>query len=100
MDEKGQTEWDKFVKIEEHTATDDEEEGASSPLLAYDAQFSAHLTRPDAVLIELPIARPESYAFSVPLSSIYSLIVKPPSLSSWCEYGSSSLVSMRLIWII
>jgi len=38
----------------------------------------------DIVLIELPTQRPESYAFSVPLTSIYSLIVHPPSLSSWC----------------
>ncbi|KAG6850542.1 hypothetical protein H0H93_012158 [Arthromyces matolae] len=40
----------------------------------------------DVVLIELPTQRPESYAFSVPLTSIYSLIVRPPTLSSW--YGS------------
>lgn len=39
----------------------------------------------DVVLIELPTQRPESYAFSVPLTSIYSLIVHPPTLSSWCE---------------
>jgi hypothetical protein len=37
----------------------------------------------DTVLVELPTG-PESYAFSVPLTSIYSLIVNPPSLSSWC----------------
>ncbi|PIL24042.1 hypothetical protein GSI_13793 [Ganoderma sinense ZZ0214-1] len=66
LHEKGQGEWDKFTKIEEHAVTDDEDE--------------------DAVLIELPTQRPESYAFSVPLTSIYSLIVNPPSLSSW--YGS------------
>lgn len=40
---------------------------------------------PDAVLIDLPTHRPESYAFSVPVSSIYSLIIHPPSLSSWCK---------------
>ena len=28
MNEKGQSEWDKFVKIEEHAVQDDEEEGA------------------------------------------------------------------------
>lgn len=38
----------------------------------------------DVVLIDMPFQRPESYAFSVPLTSIYSLIVHPPSLSSWC----------------
>lgn len=38
----------------------------------------------DVVLIDLPTQRPESYAFSVPLTSIYSLIVVPPSFSSWC----------------
>lgn len=27
LDEKGQSEWDKFMKIEEHAVTDDEEEG-------------------------------------------------------------------------
>lgn len=38
----------------------------------------------DIVLIDLPMQRPESYAFSVPITSIYSLIVLPPTLSSWC----------------
>ncbi|OBZ75069.1 GTPase-activating protein gyp7 [Grifola frondosa] len=66
LNEKGQTEWDKFVRIEEKTVQDDEDD--------------------DVVLIDLPTQRPESYAFSIPLSSIYSLIVNPPSLSSW--YGS------------
>ncbi|EIN07434.1 RabGAP/TBC [Punctularia strigosozonata HHB-11173 SS5] len=65
LNEKGKSEWDKFVKIEEKASLDDEED--------------------DAVLIELP-TRPESYAFSVPLTSIYSLIVHPPNLTSW--YGS------------
>ncbi|KAI0647102.1 RabGAP/TBC [Trametes meyenii] len=69
LNEKGSTEWDKFVRVEEHAFTNDEEE--------------------DAVLIDLPIQRPESYAFSVPLTSIYSLIINPPSLSSW--YGSIAI---------
>lgn len=61
--EKGTGEWEKFVKIEERTNLDDEDE--------------------DAVLIDLPVQRPESYAFSVPLTSIYSLLVHPPALSLW-----------------
>ncbi|TCD68897.1 GTPase activating protein [Steccherinum ochraceum] len=69
LNEKGQNEWDKFVKIEEKPIDTDEDD--------------------DAVLIELPMARPESYAFSVPVSSIYSLIVRQPSLSSW--YGSITI---------
>ncbi|KAI0374949.1 RabGAP/TBC [Pilatotrama ljubarskyi] len=69
LNEKGPTEWDKFVKVEEHAVSDDEDD--------------------DAVLIDLPVQRPESYAFSVPLTSIYSLIVNPPSLSSW--YGSIAI---------
>ncbi|TFK92109.1 RabGAP/TBC [Polyporus arcularius HHB13444] len=69
LNEKGKSEWDKFTKIEEHAVSDDEDE--------------------DVVLIDLPTQRPESYAFSVPLSSIYSLIVNPPSLSSW--YGSIAI---------
>ena len=40
----------------------------------------------DAVLIDLPTQRPESYAFSVPLTSVYSFIIHPPTLSSWCKY--------------
>lgn len=43
----------------------------------------------DAVLIDPPVSRPEYYAFSVPLSSIYSLIVTKPSLSSW--HGSITI---------
>ncbi|KAF9567503.1 RabGAP/TBC [Agrocybe pediades] len=66
LNERGSAEWDKFVKVEEQATSSEEDE--------------------DIVLIELPIQRPESYAFSVPLTSIYSLVVNPPSLSSW--YGS------------
>ncbi|KAG6878736.1 hypothetical protein C0993_011551 [Termitomyces sp. T159_Od127] len=66
LNERGTTEWDKFVKIEEKVVWDEKDD--------------------DVVLIELPIQRPESYAFSVPLTSIYSLLVRPPTLSSW--YGS------------
>ncbi|KAK7043623.1 GTPase activating protein [Paramarasmius palmivorus] len=66
LDEKGATEWDKFVKIEEQATMDEEDE--------------------DVVLIDLPTQRPESYAFSVPLTSIYSLLVYPPTFSSWRQY--------------
>ncbi|KAI0316695.1 RabGAP/TBC [Amylostereum chailletii] len=67
LTEKGPDEWEKFMKTEERqTYEDDEDE--------------------DAVLIDLPTSRPESYAFSVPLTSVYSFIVHQPSLSSW--YGS------------
>ncbi|PPQ78093.1 hypothetical protein CVT25_015627 [Psilocybe cyanescens] len=66
LNERGTSEWDKFVKVEEQPRSAEEDD--------------------DIVLIELPGQRPESYAFSVPITSIYSLIVNPPSLSSW--YGS------------
>ncbi|CAK5277450.1 unnamed protein product [Mycena citricolor] len=66
LDEKGTAEWDKFTKVEESSFLEDDDD--------------------DIVLIDLPTSRPESYAFSVPLTSIYSLIVQPPTLSSW--YGS------------
>ncbi|KAG5646650.1 hypothetical protein DXG03_002640 [Asterophora parasitica] len=66
LNEKGASEWDKFVKIEEKVVWDEEDD--------------------DIVLIDLPAQRPESYAFSVPLTSIYSLLVHPPTLASW--YGS------------
>lgn len=69
LNEKGQTEWDKFIKAEERISFDEEDE--------------------DAVLIDMPMPRPETYAFSVPLTSIYSLIVQSPSLSSW--YGSMAV---------
>ncbi|TFK29882.1 RabGAP/TBC [Coprinopsis marcescibilis] len=70
LNERGSTEWDRFVRIEERSdgTVDDDD---------------------DIVLIDFPIQRPESYAFSVPLTSIYSLIVHPPSLSSW--YGSIAI---------
>ncbi|CCM02409.1 uncharacterized protein FIBRA_04507 [Fibroporia radiculosa] len=69
LNEKGQAEWDKFTKVEESASPDDEDD--------------------DAILIDLPVQRPESYAFSVPLTSIYSLIVHSPSLSSW--HGSIAI---------
>ncbi|KAJ7273623.1 RabGAP/TBC [Mycena haematopus] len=67
LNERGSTEWDKFAKVEESSSVLDEEDE-------------------DVVLIDLPTQRPESYAFSVPLTSIYSLVVHAPTLSSW--YGS------------
>ncbi|KAL1743936.1 rab-GTPase-TBC domain-containing protein [Schizophyllum fasciatum] len=69
LNERGADEWDKFAKIEEQAAYDELDE--------------------DIVLIDLPLQKPESYAFSVPLTSIYSLIAHPPSLSSW--YGSIAI---------
>ncbi|KZS99265.1 GTPase-activating protein gyp7 [Sistotremastrum niveocremeum HHB9708] len=72
LNERGREEWDKFVRIESRaqTAGSGEEDE-------------------DAVLIDLPTSRPESYAFSVPLTSIYSMVVHPPSLASW--YGSVAI---------
>ncbi|KAF4579072.1 GTPase activating protein [Pleurotus pulmonarius] len=69
LNEKGDDEWKKFTKIEESSTLDEEDD--------------------DVVFIDLPNHRPESYAFSVPLTSIYSLIIHPPSLSSW--YGSMAV---------
>ncbi|KAK2466968.1 hypothetical protein APHAL10511_001226 [Amanita phalloides] len=66
LNERGSSERDKFVRVEEKAVSDEEDD--------------------DVVLVELPARRPESYAFSVPLTSIYSFIVHPPSLSSW--YGT------------
>ncbi|KAJ3856988.1 rab-GTPase-TBC domain-containing protein [Lentinula lateritia] len=63
LNERGATEWDKFVKVEEKADLDDEDN--------------------DVVLIDLPRQRPESYAFSVSLTQVYSLLVYPPSFSSW-----------------
>ncbi|KAF9264831.1 RabGAP/TBC [Marasmius fiardii PR-910] len=63
LNEKGAAEWDKFMKIEEQSSRDEEDE--------------------DVVLIDLPSPKPETYAFSVPLTSVYSLLVYPPSFSSW-----------------
>ena len=51
---------------------------------------------PDIVLIDLPSQRPESYAFSVPLTSVYSLLVHPPSLSSWCKLINYCLFELSL----
>ncbi|KAH8833808.1 rab-GTPase-TBC domain-containing protein [Flagelloscypha sp. PMI_526] len=70
LNEKGTDEWDKFHKVEDKVSYNNEEED-------------------DVVIIDLPLQRPESYAFSVPITSIYSLIVHPPSLSSW--YGSIAI---------
>lgn len=72
LNEKGSDEWDKFLKMEEKTMLDEDE---------------------DVILIDAPVSRPESYAFSVPLSSIYSLSVIPPNLSSW--YGTVTINLIR-----
>lgn len=81
LNERGKEEWEKFVRIEERTGSDVEDEGVH-----YEPQHRAQLMRlliQDIVFIDLPVRRPETYAFSVPLTQIYSLIVNPPSLSSW-----------------
>lgn len=41
------------------------------------------------MFVTLPKGRPEDYAFAVPTGQIYSLLVDPPSLSSW--YGSVTI---------
>ncbi|RXK41066.1 hypothetical protein M231_01697 [Tremella mesenterica] len=41
------------------------------------------------VFISLPPPRGEKYAFSIPLSDVYSILVYPPSLSHW--HGSATL---------
>ena len=82
LNERGTEEWDKFVKTEERMCLEDEDEG----LQAGSFFLVAPLTpSSDAVLIDLPTSRAESYAFSVPLTSICSLSVYPPTLSSWCR---------------
>jgi hypothetical protein len=60
-------------------SADKEEDGGSSR--------SSELI-PGFVFVSLPPPRGEKYAFSVPVSSIYSVLVYPPSLSHW--YGSAT----------
>ena len=84
LNEKGADEWDKFVKTEERAISDEDDEGWHAYSWVYPL-YHLILCSTDAVLIDLPTQRPESYAFSVPLTSIYSLLVHPPTLSSWCE---------------
>jgi hypothetical protein len=74
--------------MEEHptaAALDDDDDGGSFRL--FRLTVKPELPE-DIVLIDLPVQRPESYAFSVPITSIYSLIVQPPTLSSWCMSAS------------
>ncbi|KAB5592613.1 GTPase-activating protein GYP7 [Ceratobasidium theobromae] len=71
LGERGNDEWTKFLCVEAEYSSGvqhniDEEE--------------------DAVIIKAPMPKGESYAFSVPLSSIYSAVVQLPTISSW--YGS------------
>ncbi|KAL5532677.1 GYP7 [Sanghuangporus sanghuang] len=73
LNEKGKEEWEKFIRIEERAGLDDEDD--------------------DVVFIDLPIRRPETYAFSVPLTSVYSLIVHPPTLTSWHGSIAINLIS-------
>jgi hypothetical protein len=67
LEERGPDEWEKFANVESSNPSDDD----------------------DAILVSIPGKEGESYAFSVPLSSVYSLIIHPPSFSSW--YGSISV---------
>lgn len=95
LNEKGSQEWDKFIKMEEHaitTAFNEDEDG--SLFLSFRVSYFDQKFLIDIVLIDLPMQRPESYAFSVPITSIYSLIVQPPTLSSWCTYAPPSFLSI------
>jgi hypothetical protein len=67
LEEEGPEEWDKFLAVESLAPLEEE----------------------DAVLVELPAKPGEPYAFSVPLGAVYSLVIHPPSFSSW--YGSISI---------
>ncbi|KAG9010927.1 GTPase activating protein [Tulasnella sp. JGI-2019a] len=66
LNEKGDSEWEKFYRVEGSASTSQDDE--------------------DGVIIDAPPPRGESYAFSVPLTSIYSFMVTAPTLSCW--YGS------------
>ncbi|KAG8691838.1 GTPase activating protein [Ceratobasidium sp. 423] len=70
LGERGNEEWSKFLRVEA-------EYGSGVHILDEEE---------DAVLITPPIPKGESYAFSIPLSSIYSAVVQLPTISSW--YGS------------
>lgn len=67
LEEEGPEEWDKFVNVESSAPLDEE----------------------DAVIVDLPTKAGEPYAFSIPLGTVYSLVIHPPSFSSW--YGSVSI---------
>lgn len=89
LTEKGPEEWAKFYQVEQTAQTNErplDDDGKFTEFLHYVPLVHESA---EAVLVELPTARPEFYTFSVPLSSIYSLIVHQPSLSSWCESVSN-----------
>jgi len=100
LNERGTEEWDKFVKVEGQAG----EEVLDDGMFCF-SHVSCEETYvcQDIVLIDLPRQRPESYAFSVPITSIYSLIVHPPTLSSWCtccfQYLQSNSNHFYLRWL-
>lgn len=67
LEGEGPEEWEKFLHAEASTPSEDE----------------------DAILVDLPTPHGEPYAFSVPLTTVYSLVIHPPSFSSW--YGSVTI---------
>ncbi|KAG8933952.1 GTPase activating protein [Tulasnella sp. 419] len=71
LNQRGDQEWQKFISADGGLPKPSNEE-----------------ENEDGVLIDLP-PRGENYAFSTPLTSIYSLLVTTPSLSSW--YGSITI---------
>ncbi|KAG8907411.1 GTPase activating protein [Tulasnella sp. 403] len=68
LNARGENEWGKFYRVEAASTEPDDD---------------------DAVLIDPPPHRGESYAFSVPVTSIYSFMVTAPTFSSW--YGSVTI---------
>lgn len=100
LNERGKSEWDKFVKIEERNLVDDEDEGDSCCCTPIENRLTpTYSLSLDVVMIDLPASRAETYAFSVPLTSLYSLDVRPPSLSSWCKYSQSLHFTMLDLFV-
>jgi TBC1 domain family member 15 len=83
----------KFVKVETEpaaSAADDEDDDGMIHKIYPQSSFIDMISS-DIVFIDPPAPRGESYAFSVPVTSIYSLTVTPPTLSSWCMSAYNSI---------
>lgn len=101
---RGRQDYESFLKAErteppggDQAQADDGELASTSPGLSASPSdpLLMHIRLaycPDYVLVQPIPERGESYAFSVALSSVFSIIVYPPSLTKW--YGS---VTVNLI---
>ena len=79
----GRADLNKFVRAEKDMASVDVEDEGKCTGGRPSLSLLMSMIPIDMVLVDAPAPRGESYTFSVPITSLYSLTAAPPTISSW-----------------